>query len=724
MTNFLKRLELQGFKSFAPKTVLDFPARIVAIVGPNGSGKSNIIDALRWVLGEREAKQLRGEKLENLIFSGTPKHPAAGLARVALYFDNKGKQLPLDFEEMAVMRKIDRSGTSQFFCNDAEVRLKDLLPILARARLSSRGLNMIGQGESDVFVKSTPEERRMMMEEVLGLREFRIKKNQSERRLENARINMDKVKAMLDELAPHLRVLRRQKNRFEKRNEVEIELRELENRYFSFHYQALEKELKDLVLPMEQLQKAAKEKQREIEILEKKLREIDKQSDEPGESQKIKAELAELAERRLSLQKNLARLEVKREFQAAGRHDHSSQELSDVIHALSDDLEASLVLDDLAKIKKVLSDWVQKLKNLFKGGDFSDLVADEKKLQAEISEIENRTRALRLSEEKILEIQKSLNQEFRRQIENLEEKKNALRSLEEKIQSKTFEKEKIHLRLGELEREWQSFGRFLADLKNLQWDGQAIDSAEAEKKMMRLRAELAAIGEIDQSLVKEAEESEKRHEFLSRELADLEKASTDLKNLIKELEERIHNDFKNAFHLINEEFNKYFRLMFSGGRAKLKLVVPKPKMEAKPEVGDEGVSEPEVKLEPEPAEEKKEPIAGVEIDLNLPKKKITNLEMLSGGERSLVSMAALFALIAVSPPPFLVLDEIDAALDEENARRFSELIKEFSRHTQFVIVTHNRSTMEAADALYGITMGDDGVSKVLSLKLESAEQKV
>ena len=724
MTNFLKRLELQGFKSFAPKTVLDFPARIVAIVGPNGSGKSNIIDALRWVLGEREAKQLRGEKLENLIFSGTPKHPAAGLARVALYFDNKGKQLPLDFEEMAVMRKIDRSGTSQFFCNDAEVRLKDLLPILARARLSSRGLNMIGQGESDVFVKSTPEERRMMMEEVLGLREFRIKKNQSERRLENARINMDKVKAMLDELAPHLRVLRRQKNRFEKRNEVEIELRELENRYFSFHYQALEKELKDLVLPMEQLQKAAKEKQREIEILEKKLREIDKQSDEPGESQKIKAELAELAERRLSLQKNLARLEVKREFQAAGRHDHSSQELSDVIHALSDDLEASLVLDDLAKIKKVLSDWVQKLKNLFKGGDFSDLVADEKKLQAEISEIENRTRALRLSEEKILEIQKSLNQEFRRQIENLEEKKNALRSLEEKIQSKTFEKEKIHLRLGELEREWQSFGRFLADLKNLQWDGQAIDSAEAEKKMMRLRAELAAIGEIDQSLVKEAEESEKRHEFLSRELADLEKASTDLKNLIKELEERIHNDFKNAFHLINEEFNKYFRLMFSGGRAKLKLVVPKPKMEAKPEVGDEGVSEPEVKLEPEPAEEKKEPIAGVEIDLNLPKKKITNLELLSGGDRSLVSMAALFALIAVSPPPFLVLDEIDAALDEENARRFSELIKEFSRHTQFVIVTHNRSTMEAADALYGITMGDDGVSKVLSLKLESAEQKV
>ena len=111
-------------------------------------------------------------------------------------------------------------------------------------------------------------------------------------------------------------------------------------------------------------------------------------------------------------------------------------------------------------------------------------------------------------------------------------------------------------------------------------------------------------------------------------------------------------------------------------------------------------------------------LGGLDIELNVPKKRIHSLDMLSGGEKSLVSLAVLFALISVSPPPFLVLDEVDAALDEPNSRRFGELIKDFSRKTQFVLVTHNRAIMEAADILYGVTMGEDGVSKVLSLKLE------
>ena len=115
MANFLKRLELQGFKSFANKTVLEFPSRVTAIVGPNGSGKSNVIDALRWVLGEREAKHLRGDTIGNLIFAGTPKKSSAGFARVALYFDNSHKTFPFDSPEVMLIRKVDRSGVSQFF---------------------------------------------------------------------------------------------------------------------------------------------------------------------------------------------------------------------------------------------------------------------------------------------------------------------------------------------------------------------------------------------------------------------------------------------------------------------------------------------------------------------------------------------------------------------------------------------------------------------------------
>jgi chromosome segregation protein len=224
--------------------------------------------------------------------------------------------------------------------------------------------------------------------------------------------------------------------------------------------------------------------------------------------------------------------------------------------------------------------------------------------------------------------------------------------------------------------------------------------------MFRLRGELASIGEIDESLIKEAEETEKHYNFLSGQINDLEKATDDLKILIKDLKERIHKEFLNAFRAINEKFDHFFRLMFKGGHAKLKI---------KSQISNLKNNENESDVN-ENKEEREEKI-GVEIDLNLPGKKITGVEMLSGGEKSLVSIAALFALISVSPPPFLVLDEIDAPLDEKNSQMFSNLVKDFSGDTQFIIVTHNRAVMEVADVLYGVTMNDDGTSKLLSLKL-------
>jgi chromosome segregation protein len=181
------------------------------------------------------------------------------------------------------------------------------------------------------------------------------------------------------------------------------------------------------------------------------------------------------------------------------------------------------------------------------------------------------------------------------------------------------------------------------------------------------------------------------------------------------LSEKIKTEFAEALIRINEEFDKFFGLMFSGGHAKLKIVIPK-KPSLKPEM-EEGVQE--VVEEESGEEEKDEEVqGGIDMDLRLPRKRITSLEVLSGGERSLVGIAAIFALISVSPPPFLVLDEIDAPLDERNARRFAEMLKEFSKKTQFVVVTHNRATMESADVLYGVTLNEDGTSKLLSIKLE------
>ena len=723
--SFLKRIELQGFKSFAEKTIIELPKRVVAVVGPNGSGKSNIVDALRWVLGEREASRLRGDTLDKLIFAGSAKTRAVGLARVSLYFDNRDRVFPIDAEEVELERKIDRSGTSEFFWNSEVIRLKDLIPILARAKLGNRGLTMIGQGESDIFVRSSPEERRQMVEEILGLKEFRLKKHGAERRLTLSVINLDKVKAMIEELAPHLRLLRRQRTRFEKRSEIEKKLKSYEDNYFSFQFHNLSGLMSKAEEPIGGYRAAKSKKDEEVKAIEKNLKEINEKSGESDKIKKLRSDLNGFLNKKFSLKEGLGRLEAEIEIRKSVPRDHVSlHELEVGIRDFIKKIEEFLELDDAGEIKSRLKDSVSKLKELLKEEekDNHESLEKKKELEEALLVIDKEIKSLGEESERLTYVQEELNQEFRREVERLESEKNELRKLEQNIQSALFEKEKIEIRVTELRREWRAAGREAGELDNLPPVGGDIDSSDLERKIMRFRGELAAIGEIDEGLVAEAKEKEERYEFLKKEVFDLETAITDLRKLIKELENKIYSEFKTSFKEINEEFNKYFRLMFGGGRAKLKLQAYRPPKieigEGESEVGDLAITGPEEPKEMKEMQEESELRAGIEIDLNVPQKSLKGIEMLSGGEKSLVSMAALFALISVSPPPFLVLDEIDAALDEENARRFSELIKEFSKRTQFILVTHNRSTMEAAHALYGVTMGEDGVSKILSLKLE------
>lgn len=198
----LTRLELHGLKSFADKTVLDLRNNITAIVGPNGAGKSNITDAIRWLLGERDARNLRGAKGEDLIFAGTEKRARMGQAFATLYFDNSSGVFPIDFKEVSVTRRISRDGVSQFFINKSEVRLKDLIDFLARVKLGARGLTVINQGQSDMFIAAGPIERREMIEEMLGLKEYQLKKADAERKLKNTGFNLEKVHALIDETRP------------------------------------------------------------------------------------------------------------------------------------------------------------------------------------------------------------------------------------------------------------------------------------------------------------------------------------------------------------------------------------------------------------------------------------------------------------------------------------------------------------------------------------------
>lgn len=246
---------------------------------------------------------------------------------------------------------------------------------------------------------------------------------------------------------------------------------------------------------------------------------------------------------------------------------------------------------------------------------------------------------------------------------------------------------------------------------------QVFDRDQLEREISRLKVQMEQIGGIDPMIVEEYQETNARFDFLTQELQDLANAMIALEEVIKEMDERISEQFAKAFDQIDKEFTKYFRIIFGGGNAHLTKLKVENRRSKTLEGGEAEAGEDE---EVEKKEEKSE--VGVEIFACPPGKKIANLAMLSGGERSLTSLALLFAIISHNPPPFAILDEVEAALDEANSKRFSKILQELSSHTQFIAITHNRETMRQAALLYGVTMGEDGISKLLSVRLDQIGQ--
>ncbi|MDP2650759.1 MAG: AAA family ATPase, partial [bacterium] len=686
--------ELQGFKSFPDKISLDLGHRITAVVGPNGSGKSNITDSIRWLLGERDARNLRGGKGEDLIFAGTEHRPRVGLAQATIYFDNSSSFFPLDFKEVSIGRRVSRDGESQFFINKAEVRLKDLIDALAKVKLGARGLTVINQGENDAFLKASPNERRAMIEEILGLKEYQLKKADGIKRLEATIFNLEKAKAIIGELTPHLRSLKRQVTRYQGREILSAELHELENNFYGGRLERLDKESSELRNKEEKLKLSIGKQEAVLKRVESEFEKVsDSEPQSLKELKQLQVEREKLLSDRSVLAREAGKLEARVEFQEENR-DLNAPELRKTVEEIRDIVRPLLAAEEISLLKSGLKRISGLLEKIFTSQQAhhqeSDLQETYGKRKAELDSIDKELKALTEKENKGRELLEGFNQSFRKAHELVEVERRDLEKLRDEENRILLAKERAETRLTDLKEELTQIGLSIGGLKHSNVPAFA-DSATAGKeedvlkRMFKLRSDLAGIGEVDEALVKEAAETEERYNFLTKEVADLEKAVSDLKNLVQELDQKIYGEFYSAVKTINEEFTKYIRLIFNGGKAR--LIVPE---------NDD---------------------AGIDIEVSLPKKKVKGLEVLSGGERSLVSIAALFALISVSPPPFLVLDEVDAALDEDNARRFSQILKDFSPKTQFVIVTHNRVTMEVADVLYGVTMSPDGTSKVVSLKL-------
>lgn len=225
---YLKKLELQGFKSFADKTTLELEPGITVVIGPNGSGKSNIVDAIRWVLGEQSIKTLRGSKLEDVIFAGTQARKSVSFAEVDITIDNTDGKLPLDYSEVTVTRRIYRSGESEFYINKNQCRLKDIVELFMDTGIGRDGYSIIGQGRIDEILSTKSEDRRHIFEDAAGIVKYKTRKEEAEKKLENTQQNLVRVNDIVTEIEGQIEPLKIQSEKAKKFLELREQLKHLE----------------------------------------------------------------------------------------------------------------------------------------------------------------------------------------------------------------------------------------------------------------------------------------------------------------------------------------------------------------------------------------------------------------------------------------------------------------------------------------------------------------
>ena len=243
---YLKRLELQGFKSFADKTVLEFMPGITSVIGPNGSGKSNISDAIRWVLGEQSMKSLRGTKSLDIIFAGTQNRKSLGFAEASLIFDNTDGTLPIEYTEVTVTRKLYRSGETGYYINKVPCRLKDILELFMDTGIGKDGYSIIGQGKIDEILSNKSEDRRHIFEEAAGIVKYRVRKGESEKKLEHTKLNLLRINDILAEIETNIEPLKIQSEKAKKYLNLREELKNIEIGLFIYNIDKYKKELEEI----------------------------------------------------------------------------------------------------------------------------------------------------------------------------------------------------------------------------------------------------------------------------------------------------------------------------------------------------------------------------------------------------------------------------------------------------------------------------------------------
>ena len=810
-----KQLEITGFKSFSEKTTFFIEKGLTGIVGPNGCGKSNIVESLRWCMGENSAKSMRGSGMEDVIFSGTSNRPSKNISEVSLLLDNQNKEGPAqydEFDEISIKRKIEKDKGSKYYINNKEVRARDVQTFFADLSTGAHSPSLISQGRIGQLVTAKPIERKSILEEAAGISGIHARRQEAETRLNAAENNLKRADELKKQQQKQLDNLKKQAEEATRYKEISGEIKQIEAGLYFLKISEIEKDKKQILEKLSELddeisaisidfnhnntlleeenkklsplrdkkmESAAKlqklnldmenlvEEESRVKSLQDKLEKSIKTIESDLERERSISLDADLNEKRLSEEKDAL---LKTENELLTVETNSTKELKEsknLLDGLQSQLDSMLdqIEKDIDEDKKLLKETFRELKQLVKkitssqeeyaekyGKDRSiqsdsikrkeriknidvelknwrNLKSNSEKMNSELSNRKNKL-FLELNDnqknpERIatskgqnlqnLENTKKRNEEIENELIAAEKKYNSINQNLKEIQIKLSDlkenkarneatvegienrkKDLLHSVKNELNINDEASLLPQSDLNNIS-PNDLPTLEEQSQKVEKVKKKRESLGSVNLRADEETKKYETEIKKMEDDRADLFSAIVKLKSSIDELNQKGRERLLEAFTKVNRKFNEVYTKLFNGGTAKIELVDSDDPLEA-----------------------------GLEMYVSPPGKRLQSISLLSGGEQALTAMSLVFAVFLVNPSPICVLDEVDAPLDDANVTRFCSLLDELTKitKTKFIIITHHALTMSRMHRLYGVTMAEQGVSQLVSVDLQKAEELV
>ena len=724
----LKHIKLSGFKSFVDPTKISFPTNMVGVVGPNGCGKSNVIDAIRWVLGELSAKNLRGESMVDVIFNGSENRKASGQCSIELLFDNSSSKIGgeyASFNEVSIKRVMTRDAQSDYFINNTKCRRKDVQDIFLGTGLGPSSYAIIEQGMVSKLVSAKPDELRTHIEEAAGVSKYRERRRETESRIKRTKENLSRVKDIRDEIARLIKRLENQAKAAEKYNLLKKDKSKFElDKAILFSIEA-KSGRDDLQKKLDALNRDLKIKNAESETVQSQIDQFRTENESVisayEEAQKnFYAVGAEIAKREANLQNiNKNENETKLNLEKAKQSYEEAKETEKNFDELSPSERAMHILDSMIatiekfginnenirekaiELKSLLTDILNIAtaqsktltdEYLTRQNDLENQIQEAEELKQSI-EVEMKNFVSKSSDaESVLVSLRQKQSKFNEELRELENKKSLAdldsRSISEKITNIRIEQKTYEINLENSNKKIKEAGIDIESIDFSDYKDQSIE--DLEDKLVDIETKIIKLGAINLAAPEEIAEESKRKNELDEQYDDLIQALDKLTAAIKKIDQETKTIFKDSFDSVNSKLKEMFPKLFGGGVAELTLT------------DNDSLN------------------AGVILMARPPGKKNSSISQLSGGEKALTALALVFAIFDLNPAPFCLLDEVDAPLDDLNTLRFINMVEEMSKTVQFIFITHNKVSMERSDYLMGVTMQEAGVSRMVSVDVNQA----